>query len=82
MPYMAWISVIIDVLGCSFESKLICFKQTIKKKYASHMPPSLSSFRLYSSQTSDSFSQTLNKMQHKGQIFLCIILKVGQNRKI
>ena len=46
------------------------------------MPPSQSSFRLYPSQTSDSFSQTLNKMQHKGQIFLCIILKVGQNRKI
>ena len=81
MSYMAWISVIIDVLGCSFESKLICFKQPIKK-YAFHMSPSQSSFRLYSSQTSNSFSQTLNEMQHKGQIFLCIILKVGQNRKI
>ena len=57
MSYMAWISVIIDVLGCSFESKLIRFKQLIKK-YASHMPPSQSSFRLYSSQTSDSFSPT------------------------
>ena len=72
MSYTALISVIIHLLGCSFESKLICFKQPIKK-YASHMRPNQSSFRLYSSQTSDNFSQTLNKMQHKGQLFLCII---------
>ena len=31
MSYMALISVIIHVLGCSFESKLIRFKQPIKK---------------------------------------------------
>ena len=72
MSYMALIFVIIHLLGYSFESKLIRFKQTIKK-YATHIRPSQSSFRLYFSQINDSFSQTLNKMQHKGQLFLRII---------